>query len=118
MSYRETLFASLEVKKPQVAPKIKTVRISKAPYSPIAGPASPHAGVSAWFLFGGWCGVAWRPFSRASLGVLRPARTLGLVGLVWQALDPCRGVSWSLLSLPERPWSLVLDPLPMDSQGP
>jgi hypothetical protein len=72
MSYRETLFASLEVKKPQVAagrqaeipgrckleksqlwsstplrnggPLGKLGQISKAPDSPIAGPASPHAG--------------------------------------------------------------------------
>jgi hypothetical protein len=31
----------------------QTTQISKAPYSPIAGPASPHAGVSVWFLLGG-----------------------------------------------------------------
>ena len=113
MSYRETLFASLEVKKPQVAagrqkyqddasfksrnsdhrcpyetggPLGKLGQISKAPYTPIAGPASPHAGVSAWFVLGvGWSGLAQRPFSRASLVVLRSPRTLGLVGLAWQA---------------------------------
>jgi hypothetical protein len=66
----------------------KTAQISKPPYSPIAGSASPHAGVLVWFLLGGWGGLAQNQFSRASLGVLRPARALGLVGLAWQALGP------------------------------
>jgi hypothetical protein len=35
----------------------QTTQISKAPDSPIAGHASPRAGVSVWFLFGvGWLG--------------------------------------------------------------
>ena len=76
MSYRETLFASLELKKPQVAPKIKTVRISKAPYLPNANPASPRAGVSAWFFLGGrgrWASRPWKdprpaPANEGSIG--------------------------------------------------
>ena len=61
------------------------LQISKAHYSPIADPASPHAGASAWLLLGvGWLGPR---LSRASLGFLRPTRTLGVVDHCRKALE-------------------------------
>ena len=56
------------------------IRLSRALLVPVPG-------VSAWFLLGGWCGLAQRRFPRASLGVLRPARTLGVVGHCQMALE-------------------------------
>jgi len=50
------------------------IRLLRALLPPMPGPLSG----SCW----GWGGLAQNQFSRASLGVLRPARALGLVGLV------------------------------------
>ena len=68
------------------SPPSKTAHISKAPYSPIADPASPRAGGLGLFL--AWWVVWLGPrLSRASLGFLRPTRTLGVVDHCRKALE-------------------------------
>ena len=71
----------------QSEPVLKNSTNFQGPLSAYRVPCfSPYRGLGL-VLLGGWCGLAHRRFTRASLGVLRPAGTLGVVGHCQMALE-------------------------------